>query len=31
VTRVHGTAAWRVQSPDGTEISVPADASSWSS
>jgi alpha-D-xyloside xylohydrolase len=31
VTRVHGTAAWRVQSPDGTEISVPADASRWSS
>jgi alpha-D-xyloside xylohydrolase len=31
VIRVQGTAAWRVQSPDGTEISVPADASSWSS
>jgi alpha-D-xyloside xylohydrolase len=30
ITREQGSAPWRVQSPDGTEISVPADASRWS-
>jgi alpha-D-xyloside xylohydrolase len=31
VTRERGSAPWRVQSPNGTVISLPADASSWSS
>jgi alpha-D-xyloside xylohydrolase len=31
VTREQGSAPWRVQSPNGTKISVPADASRWSS